>query len=142
MDLRDRFAVHFAAALVDVFPDADEIARRAYDLADALLAERARRIDADEARAALPEPRAPSIVAPPYHGALLDEPTPVLEPDPGWDEEPDPSWLEPPYDPSWDLDVRWSGEASASASPSRPPGPGLARTQPEEDEAERKERSA
>jgi hypothetical protein len=137
MDLRDRFAVHFAAALVDVFPNADEIARRAYDLAEALLAERARRIDDEEARA-LAERRAPSLAAPPYHGALLDEPEPMLEPDPGWEEEPDPAWLEPPYDPSWDLDVHWSGEPT----PSRPPGPGLARTQPVEVEEERKERSA
>jgi hypothetical protein len=143
MDLRDRFAAHFAGALVDAFADAENVARRAYDLADAMLAERARRVDADHEGAILLEPRRASIAAPPvappaserpaYHGALLDQPEPMFEPDPGYDdEELDPSLLEPPYDPSWDLDARL-------VSPSRPPGPGLARTQPEEEG--RKERT-
>jgi hypothetical protein len=118
MDLRDRFAAHFAAALVDAFPEADEIARRAYDLAEAMLRERARRIDHDEEMALLEARHAPP---------LLDEPMP----------EEDELDLEPPYDPSWDLDER-----PRAASPSRPPGPGLARTQPPQVEEERKERSA
>jgi hypothetical protein len=121
VDLRDRFAVHFAAALVDAFPEADEIARRAYDLAEAMLAERARRIDRDEESALVEEGNAAI--------ALLDEAMPWME-----DEEID---LEPPYDPSWDLDER-----RFAASPSRPPGPGLARTQPPAEGEERKERSA
>lgn len=144
MDLRDRFAAHFAAALVDAFADADHVARRAYDLADAMLAERARRVDADEEGAILLEPRRASIAAPPldppaaeppvYHGALLDQPEPMFEPDLAYDdEELDPSLLEPPYDPSWDLDAHL-------IIPSRPAGPGLARTQPEEEEA-RKDRA-
>ena len=65
MDLRDRFAAHFAAALVDAFTDADQIARRAYDLAEAMLGERARRVDAGEGS---------------FHGALLDAPEPLIEP--------------------------------------------------------------
>jgi hypothetical protein len=138
VELRDRFAAHFAAALVDAFPDAEAIARRAYDLAEAMLAERARRMDAEEVEAMARELR---------HAALLDEPA-LLEPEPGWDEEPDPRWLEPPYDPSWDLEARWSEEPRQGALPSRPPGPdserarpGLARTQPEIED-ERRERSA
>jgi hypothetical protein len=123
MDLRDRFAVHFAAALADVFPEPEEIARRAYDLAEALLRERAHRIDHDEQAALLDEHRAATI--------LLDEPMPELD-----EEELD---LEPPYDPSWDLEDRL---ASEPAHASRPPGPGLARTAPEAAETERKERSA
>jgi len=121
MDLRDRFAAQFAAALVDAFPEAEEIARRAYDLAEAMLLERVRRIDRFEHSALVEARHAPT--------ALLDEPMPELEED-----ERD---FEPPYDPSWDLDERPS-----AASPSRPPGPGLARTQAPQAEDERKERSA
>jgi hypothetical protein len=133
MDLRDRFAAHFAAALVDAFADPGQVARRAYDLAEAMLTERARRVDTDESRAIAQEP-------PRFHPALLDEPEPILDPDPGYDDDLDPSWLEPPYDPSWDLETRWTADAAAS----RPPGPGLARTQPDGGEAEDapKERSA
>ena len=134
MDLRDRFAAHFAAALVDALADPGQIAARAYDLAEAMLAERARRADHEESTAIALEPRRASV-PPIFHHALLDEP--VLEPDPGYDDDLDPSWLEPPYDPTWDLETRWGAE------PSRPPGPGLARTVPDavEDEG-RKERSA
>lgn len=117
MDLRDRFAARFAAVLVDAFPEAEEIARRAYDLAEAMLAERARRIDLDEQRALAEVPHA----AP---QPLLDEPMEAYED-------------EPPYDPSWDLDARWSAEPISSR-----PGPGLARTQPPAPEEDRKERSA
>lgn len=114
MDLRDRFAASLAAALVDAFSEPDEIARRAYELAEAMIRERARRIDHDEARHSAP--------------ALLDAPMPDLEED-----ERD---FEPPYDPTWDLDER-----PLPATQSRPPGPGLARTQPEAAD-EREERSA
>jgi hypothetical protein len=139
VELRDRFAAHFAAALVDAFPDAEAIARRAYDLAEAMLSERARRLDAAEM---------PAIAGEIRHAALLDEPA-LLEPEPGWDEDQeDPRWLEPPYDPSWDVEARWSEEPRQGALPSPPPGPdsdrarpGLARTQPEAPAAPR-ERSA
>jgi hypothetical protein len=138
MDLRDRFAAHFAAALVDAFAEPDQVARRAYDLAEAMLEERARRFDADaEASAAIPEERFASDAPPrPVHYlALLDEPEPMPEVDPGFDDDLDPRLLDPPYDPSWDLEARWSEEAA-------PPRPGLARTQPEIEEAAKKERSA
>ena len=144
MDLRDRFAAHFAATLVDAFADDDQIARRAYDLAEAMLAERARRIDADEEGAIVFEPRRASVAAPSlaavaselteHHGALLDEPAPMFEPDLVRDDEYlDPSLLEPPYDPSWDLDAHLI--VSPGGDSSRPSGPGLARTQPDQDEA-------
>ena len=133
MDLRDRFAAHFASALVAAFADDGQVARRAYDLAEAMMAERARRVDDEEGRAIALEPRRGSTAPParPFHGALLDEPEPMLEPDPGYDDDLDPAWLEPPYEPSWDLEARWSTE----------PRPGLARTQPgAEDEGGLKER--
>jgi hypothetical protein len=152
MDLRDRFAAHFAAALVDAFTDGGKLAQRAYDLADAMLEERARRFDAGDG-----EPSRDSITAsarPAHHLALLDEPEPMMEmememePDPGYEDDLDPRWLDPPYDPSWDLDARWSAEPAPRPpgldGVSRPPipGPGLARTQPEDEEARKKERSA
>jgi hypothetical protein len=136
MDLRDRFAARFAASLVPTGADPAELARRAYDLAEAMLAERARRIDADEGRAIALEPRRGSL-APPGQEGLLDEPEPMFEPE----EPPDPSWLEQPYDPSWDLETRWSAEAPATPGSVHPPGPGLARAVPDEEE-DRRKRSA
>jgi hypothetical protein len=131
MDLRDRFAAHFASALVAAFADAGQVARRAYDLAEAMMAERARRLDDEEGSAIVFEARSGSVPAPPfYHAALLDEPEPMLESDPGYDDDLNPAWLEPPYDPSWDLETRWSQDLR----------PGLARTQPEAAEGDVKER--
>lgn len=127
MDLRDQFALRLAPALVDALGDPISIARRAYDLAEAMLAERARRIDLDEAQAA----REAEEDEEPVHPALLDEPMPMMESE---EAEIDPRWLEPPYDPSWDIsDAR-------GAPPSDRPG--LARTRPEDVAKERKERSA
>jgi hypothetical protein len=119
MDLRDQLAMRFAAALVDAFQDPEDIARRAYNLAEAMLSERARRLDAEEALAIQLEPR--------------------LDPMPRVDEELEPRWLEAPYDPSWDLDPRWGEEPPRTDAEQERPG--LARTQANE-EALRKERSA
>jgi len=149
MDLRDRFAAHFAAALVDALSVPADIARHAYDLAEAMMVERARRAFAEDERAAIEEePHLASLppAAPPlYHPALLDEPEPPYELDAGYgDDELDPRWLEPPYDPSWDIETRWNGDEAPEAEPSSPPvqGPGLARTRPEPEEEQRKERLA
>ncbi|MFT3765413.1 MAG: hypothetical protein QM820_07860 [Minicystis sp.] len=91
--------------------------------------ERARRLDADEQRALAAEARrAPAV--------LLDEPDPMPE---MFEEDQE---FEPPYDPSWDLETRWSQEPAPTTKPSRPPGPGLARTQPEDANEKREERSA
>jgi hypothetical protein len=109
MDLRDQFAAQCAAALAGVFSDAAQVARRAYDMADALLAERARRVEADEARAIADE--AALIV----YDALFDP------------DAVDPDLLEPPYDPTWDLD-----DAHAMSDVAR--GPGLVRARSASDE--------
>jgi hypothetical protein len=142
MDLRDQFAAHFAAALTGSIADAAELSRRAYDLSEAMLVERARRLDAEEAAAIAGELRRSSRAPVLYQAALLDEPGPVPEPEPGYyDADEDPSWMEP-YDPTWDLEARWAPEPLKAAS-SRPPGPGLARTLPEATPADdREERSA
>jgi hypothetical protein len=135
MDLRDRFAVHIAAALAGAFSDPTQIARRSYDFAEALVAERARRVDADEARAI--------AEAIPF-GAIDSE----FNPD-----ELDPEWLEHRFDPSWDVEPRWSAEAAAAEAAAAEPAPdatgaqqgpatevvrpGLARTQPGDAEPNR-----
>ena len=151
MDLRDRFAAHFAAALVDALADSGQIAQRAYDLAEAMLIERARRVDAEEGSAAAHEPRRdsqrsrPSCALNPVPTAPSStSPSPSSSRISAHEEDLDPSWLEPPYDPSFGI-WRRAGkpEPSPLASPSRPPGPGLVRTTPEAaEEAPRKERSA
>jgi len=149
MDLRDRFAAHFAAALVDALAVPGDIARRAYDLAEAMMEEREHRISMesdpfeDERAAIEDEPYLASLPppAPPlHHPALLDEPEPPYDMDADYDDELDPRWLEPPYDPSWDLETRWSGEPPSSRPASQ--GPGLARTRPEAEEEPRKEKLA
>ncbi|HRI64620.1 MAG TPA: hypothetical protein PK156_10275 [Polyangium sp.] len=130
MDLRDKFAVHIAAALAGTLSDPARIARRSYDFAEALLVERARRIEADEANAI--------AEAIPF-GAI----EPELSPD-----ELDPEWIEQRYDPTWDVEPRWNADTSSAepapdttraqqASAPDVVRPGLARTQPTEAEAER-----
>jgi hypothetical protein len=124
MDLRDKFAVHIAAVLAGALSDPAQIARRSYDFAEALLAERARRIDADEARA-------------------IAEALPFTSVDGEFNpDELDPEWLEERFDPTWDVEPRWSGEPaseSAQEQTADPEGvrPGLARTQPADAEATR-----
>jgi len=133
MDLRDKFALHIASALTGALSDPEQIARRSYDFAEALVAERARRIDADEALAiaeALP------------FGAI----DPEFNPD-----ELDPEWLEERFDPTWDVEPRWTAEPIPAERPieaapdtARAQGPatevvrpGLARTQPADVEPDR-----
>lgn len=132
MDLRDKFAVHIAASLAGALSDPALIARRSYEFAEALLAERARRIDADEARAI-------ADVLP--FGAI----EPELNPD-----ELDPEWIEERYNPTWDVEPRWTAEQttdtakaptvekeSTESEAGEVPKPGLARTQPGEVEVQR-----
>lgn len=116
-DLRDDFAIRFATVLVQLgHPDRD-VPRRAYDLADAMLDERARRIEA-EAIAAEPSWSAGYSAS----SALLDD-VPSLPDETDHDELLDPSFEEPPYDPAWDVE-KWSADPGAR--------PGLARTRLEE----------
>jgi hypothetical protein len=108
MDLRDKFAVQIAAALAGALSDPAQIARRSYDYADALLAERARRIEAEEA----------CVIAGEFNPDELDS-----------------EWLEERFDPTWDVEVRWDADAAPDTSRAEPVDfesvrPGLARTQP------------
>lgn len=132
MDLRDKFAVHIAASLAGALTDPAQIARRSYDFAEALLAERARRIDAEEARAI-------ADVLP--FGAI----EPELNPD-----ELDPEWIEGRYDPTWEAEARWTADSApdtargqtiekeiAEPQATEVVRPGLARTQPGEVEVQR-----
>jgi hypothetical protein len=116
-DLRDTFAIHFAAALArEQRYSLEFIAGRAYDLAEALLAERDRRLQAD--LFAVDDAVSAAELAEAASARLLDEPMP-----PSNDDE------QPLLDPSW-------FEEGAEGSPSRP---GLARTRVED---RKKQRSA
>jgi hypothetical protein len=160
IDLRDHFAIQFAAALMRRQHSVQHIVSRAYDLADAMLAERSRRIDAEAAEAMSYAPPA-SVQQDSWQGyahqGLLDDPAPpedadsayeayLDQPDPG-DAEVDPHWLELEMDPSWEVEPRWASESSLDATDPADPGvmpidpeapgaavvrPGLARTQPQE----------
>lgn len=142
MDLRDRFAIEFAAALTSRLDPASEIAARAYDLAEAMLRERSRRIDADERDAIAMEAPAshlPSVIR------LLDVPAEMEELEDREDEDLieatsdiDPRWLEPEVEPSWDLDPRWREPRPEAAAGPVSPRPGLKRTQPPLAEPEKK----
>ncbi|HEY4118016.1 MAG TPA: hypothetical protein VGM56_09180 [Byssovorax sp.] len=102
-DLRDWFAAHVAAALAaEQRLGPRVLAARAYDIADALLAERGARLEAD-----LADARERGHDEALEAAGLLDEAAPMEESD----DELDPSWLEPAV------------VAPASARP------GLARTQ-------------
>jgi hypothetical protein len=149
LSLRDLFAAHIAASLATRVDTAEAIAGRSYDLAEAMLRERARRgrdsgpaIAGDElltltsdAAGAAAEPSWLDFELGARGGALLDEPAPVSE----RDDEPDPRWLDreerdpTSYDPRWDAEPVVVPPASAR--------PGLARTGPST-APQRKEKSA
>jgi hypothetical protein len=138
MMLRDLFAAHVAAALAHRVDRPEAIAARAYDLADAMMTERARRMDPAEldADAGAPialDPDDLDLESAPANQAfartgLLDEPAPVSEREDeplfaGVQGELDPAWLERDFDPRWEAEPHWGN---------KPPGserPGLARTQ-------------
>lgn len=131
MDLRDFFAAHLAAALAHRVDRPAAIAARAYELADALLVERARGLvsygepiteeDVDsyfaEQGPDLSTLAASEVFFRPE--GLLDEPAPLEEND----DELDAAYLEPSYDPRWEVEPRWE-------EPPRSERPGLARTTP------------
>lgn len=142
LSLRDLFAAHVAASLATRVDTADAIAVKSYDLADAMLRERARRVRAEAADAQLAalvddaddEPSWLDFELGARGALLLDEPAPMSE----RDDEPDPRWLEREdrdpnsYDPRWDAEPVVVPPASAR--------PGLARTAPAA-EPQRKEKT-
>lgn len=118
MDLKDLFAAHVAAALAHRVERSDIIASRAYDLAEAMLRERARRAPVEDVLAE-PDlvdafedgvPNEEFFAAP----GLLDEPAP-------WSDregmELDPAWLDRDNDPRWEADPKWSAPAGAVVRP-------------------------
>ena len=135
ISLRDIFAAHVAASLATRVDTSRAIAEKAYDLADALLHERARRTDSDAETAMREATDAQPAPEPAWLDfelglrglALLDEPTPVSE----RGDEPDARWIEresrdpASYDPRWD---RGPLVAQDEVRPSSRPG--LARTAP------------
>jgi hypothetical protein len=140
MDLRDFFAAHLAAALAHRVDRPAAIAARAYELADALLVERARGlvsygqpISEEDVESFFAE-QAPVLSD--YSASeafyrpegLLDEPAPIEESD----EELDAAYLEPSYDPRWEVEPRWE-------EPPRSERPGLARTTPVVPEAKKRQ---
>ncbi len=133
LSLRDLFAAHVAASLAARIDTADAIAGRSYALADALMRERARRSEQEEAAAIASEasgleeeleeePAWLDVELARRGQALLDEPAPLSE----RDDEADERWIArqetlEEYDPRWEAD------------PVVTPGsqrPGLARTSP------------
>ena len=135
--LRDLFAIHFAAALTrEQRYSIEFIVGRAYDLADAMIAERQRRLEAEVGAGEDESGWMPAHLA----GGLLDEAPPPSDADAANEGEAlllDPSWLEPPYDPSWDAE-KWRLEPTGAPASSRP---GLARTNgPTEAEQQAKRR--
>lgn len=142
--LRDRFAAQIAAALVRRTENPEEIARRAYDIADALMLERDRRRDhlAPETLAALealPEPlRELDQRFDAVH--LLDDPAPPPERD---DDElhelmaraEDAAFAQHDQDPPWRAMFSSEGEPLGADPEAGAPGstrPGLRRTTPAE----------
>ena len=129
LSLRDLFAAHVAASLAARIDTTDAIAERSYALADALMRERARRTEQEEA-AAIASEASGLEEEPAWLDAelarrgqvLLDEPAPPSE----RDDEADERWIArqetiEEYDPRWEAD------------PVVTPGsqrPGLARTSP------------
>lgn len=143
LSLRDLFAAHVAASLATRVDTADAIAVKSYDLADAMLRERARRVRAEAAEAQLAELVDDGDEEPSWldfelgarGSMLLDEPAPMSE----RDDEPDPRWIDrEDRDPN-SYDPRWEAEPVVVPPPSQRPG--LARTAPPAVEPQRREKT-
>jgi hypothetical protein len=140
-DLRDYFAAQFASALArEQRYSLEFISGRAYELADAMVAERERRaeeellvaraLDVDRDQWDAPGDEVTWEGHREVPGALLDAPMMPEDADSAveadLDRQPslDPRWLEPVYDPSWDAD-RFAVRPSDLTGAERP---GLSRT--------------
>jgi hypothetical protein len=137
-DLRDYFAIHFATALTrEQRYSLEFISGRAYDLAEAMIAERERRALDELAQAREEDADAGAL------GPLLDQPIAPWDADSAQEAEEDrqpsldPRWLEPVYDPAWDQEKFRVQREDAEPASARP---GLARTRL--DEADGKKRIA
>ncbi len=134
MRLLDLFAAQVGAALASRSESAtretsQQIARRAYDVAEAMLRERAIRGYGDaEGEGALEAEELERTMSPEevrfYDSAehLLDEPAPLE------DEDLDPHWQSLADDPTWEADPKWGPPFSSEKRDSERPG--LARTTP------------
>lgn len=98
LELRDELAAHVAAGLATSSMSPRDIAIRAYAIADAMLRERGYDTAGD---------------------AELYEPLP---------EAVDPRIADVPYEPSWELEPRWSPDDAARRDARIAAGPGLAHT--------------
>lgn len=116
LDRRDELAARVAATLDDGQPPW-AVARRAYDLAEALIAERAWREAVDD--------------------PASEEPSELLM----FVEAGDPRLDAPPHDPRWEVEPRWSerdrARLTARLAEREHSGPGLASARPEADPSER-----
>ncbi len=145
IELRDFFAAHAAGTLLTEGRSPDEIARAAYDVADALVAERERRLEREALRddgASMPPAAesAPLWASPPGdfdRTSLLDEPAPMSEREDDPESEVDPSWEDRAFDPRWEREPRW-GEGDEPASDR----PGLRSTRPPRPQEDKRHRSA
>jgi hypothetical protein len=134
VELRDHFAGLFATTLASRIERPEDVAKKAYDLADAMLLERARRGLEDDANEGAWEPEELFRVVTPeeeaFHArpsdpapwALLDEPAPMSE-------ELDPRWEDLRHDPVYEAEPKWGPPFSSVRRDSDRPG--LARTTPE-----------
>lgn len=141
IELRDFFAAHALRALLAEGGSPDEIAWRAYDLADALVRERARRgagHDEVDLAAEAEGDDVPAWAEPPgdfERAGLLDEPAPMSERDP----DLDPSWADHEFDPRWEVEPRWDDRAADAPGSDRP---GLRSTRPAAPNEDKRHRSA
>ncbi len=120
MHLRDYFAAQVAAALVHRVERPEAIASRAYELAEALLRERARRQDAEDDAFYERVIEAEEDEGSSFAGGLLDEPAPLSERE---RDEIDPRWFDRDTSVQLELEPRWNASPGSDR-------PGLARTAP------------
>ncbi len=136
--LRDFFAAHVAAALSAQGGRADDIARQAYECAEALLREKAFREErplVDESEGPLSTLSRGWFAHDFEQAGLLDEPTPLSE------REIDPSW-EDRDEARWEIEPRWEASTSTGTEEAPSERPGIRSTRPAAPSDEKRHRSA